>query len=186
MPLFAEICMEQANTNSKPAPLPLFRAEALAARRQGMQGDILLIRPLSLVLLGWLGMILAASAIGFLVLGKYTPTQKVEGTIHGTTPMRGEKTAIELAVASSQLTALRPGQEMRVRCTGCESALTGTIIRVSPPPLHPEDAGAHQVESAVTIAFPQTVELTAGTKVQAEVQLEKKPLLVWLLGRAGT
>jgi hypothetical protein len=84
------------------------------------------------------------------------------------------------------LTALRPGQEMRVRCTGCESALTGTIIRVTPLPLQPEDAGAHRVESAVTIAFPQTVELTAGTKVQAEVQLEKKPLLVWLLGRAGT
>jgi len=178
--------MEQANTNSKPAALPLFRAEALAARQHGTKGEILLIRPLSLVLLGWLGVALAASAIGFLVLGKYTPTQKIEATINATAPMRGGKTAVVLALTNSQLHSLRPGQELRVRCPGCESALAGTIISISPDPPVSADAGANHVASAVMIALPHNSELTSGTKVQAEIQLQKRPLIAWLLGKPGT
>jgi hypothetical protein len=176
--------MEQANTNSKAASLPLFRAEALAARQQGTHGEILLIRPLSLVLLGWLGVAVAASAIGFLVLGEYTPRQSLEGTITGTAAMRGGNMAAEVIVANAAMPALRPGQELRVRCTSCENALTGKIIRISPVP--PSSIEAANPSSTVTIELPENTELTVGTKVQAEVQLEKKPLIVWLLSKPRT
>ena len=48
-------------------PLPLFRPEALASQQQKLYGDILLIRPLSLAFLGWLGLVIAASIAGFLL-----------------------------------------------------------------------------------------------------------------------
>ena len=50
-------------------PLPLFRPEALASQQQKLYGEILLIRPLSLAFLGWLGLAIAASIVGFLLLG---------------------------------------------------------------------------------------------------------------------
>lgn len=174
--------MKQANTNSKPVPLPLFRAEALAARQQGTQGDILLVRPLSLAFLSWLGVAIAALAIAYLFLGHYTPTQQMEGTV---TRTAGEsstslETAFDLPRVKAQ--ALRQGQDVLIRCTTYMDPLPGTIVsvsRISPDP-------ANSIHIAITIALPQGQQLPEGTKVQAEIQMEKKPLIAWLLEKPGT
>jgi hypothetical protein len=177
--------MEQANTNSKPAPLPLFRAEALAARQQGTQGEILLIRPLSLVFLGWLGVALAASAISFLLLARYTETEPIEGTITASTALQGGEMAAVLTVTTSRLSALRPGQKMRIRCRECVSSLEGTILSTSPVFSSRAGVASDHSASTLTIALPATTKLPDGTKVQAEIQLEKRPLIVWLREKPG-
>jgi hypothetical protein len=172
--------MKQANTNSK--PLPLFRAEALAARQQGTQGDILLVRPLSLAFLSWLGVAIAALAIAYLFLGHYAPIQRMEGTV---TRVAGESSRLleaDFALPPRRVQALRQGQDVLLRCTTCMSSLPGTIVSVSR--ILPDSSNS--THFAMTIALPQGQQLPAGTKVQAEIQLEKKPLIAWLLEKPGT
>src|SRR6266852_6922931 len=62
-------------------PLPLFRPEALAAQQQKFYGQIVLIRPFSLVFLGWLGVAIAVATLVFLVLGSYTEKARVPGIL---------------------------------------------------------------------------------------------------------
>src|ERR1700760_1277835 len=63
------------------APLPLFRPEALAAQQQKFHGEIILIRPLSLMLLTWFALGITAAVLGFLLLGQYTERVHVSGVI---------------------------------------------------------------------------------------------------------
>jgi len=58
-------------------PLPLFRPEAVESRQQRLYGDILLIRPFSLTLLAGIAIVLAAGAVGFLLLGHHTQRPRV-------------------------------------------------------------------------------------------------------------
>lgn len=180
--LFADTLMKQANTNSKPDSLPLFRAEALAARQQGTQGDILLVRPLSLSFLGWLGVAIAALAIAYLLLGHYTPNQQMEGTV---TRSAGENSSLMEAafdLPKPRVQTLRQGQNVLLRCTTCMGPLPGTIVSVTR--ILPDSA--NNTHFAMTIELPHGQQLPAGTKVQAEIQLEKKPLIAWLLEKPGT
>ncbi len=62
-------------------PLPLFRPEALAAQQHKFYGQIVLIRPFSLLFLGLLGFVIAASTAAFLVLGHYTEKAYVSGIL---------------------------------------------------------------------------------------------------------
>src|SRR5258708_31952631 len=62
-------------------PLPLFRPEALAAQQQKFYGQIVLIRPFSLLFFGWLGVAITASIMAFLVLGHYTEKARVPGIL---------------------------------------------------------------------------------------------------------
>src|SRR5205807_9764630 len=62
-------------------PLPLFRPEALASQQQKLYGEILLIRPLSLAFLGWLGIAIAGCVLGFLLLGQITEIARVSGVL---------------------------------------------------------------------------------------------------------
>jgi hypothetical protein len=172
--------MTQANTNSK--PLPLFRADALAARQQGTQGDILLVRPLSLAFLSWLGVAIAALAITYLFLGHYTPTQQMEGTVTRTREARSSLLEAAFDLPRSKAQTLRQGQDVFIRCTTCMGPLPGTIVSISRIP----SDSANSIHVAMTIALPQGQQLPAGTKVQAEIRLEKKPLIAWLLEKPGT
>src|SRR5690349_117865 len=78
--------MEQsgATLNSRPhpngdKPLPLFRPDALADQQQKFYGEVILIRPLALMALGWLAVGIVAAALGFLLLGHYTEKAHVTG-----------------------------------------------------------------------------------------------------------
>jgi hypothetical protein len=55
-----------------PQVLPLFRPEALAAQ-ETMHGDVLRIRPLSLIFFLFLGAALGAVTLVYLVAGHYEP-----------------------------------------------------------------------------------------------------------------
>lgn len=159
--------MQQANTNSKPAPLPLFRAEALAARQQNAQGEILLIRFFSLVFLCWLGVAVAAMALGFLFLGHTTENMRIEGTIAGSP----EPQAV-FRVPESQRQVFQPGRELLVRCAACTRPLPGRIISVSTatsPAMG--QSGSARPYSTVTVALPQQEQLQPGAGVEAEIQL---------------
>ena len=65
--------MARSGTNphaeTLPQPLPLFRPEALAAQ-ETIHGDVLRIRPLSLVFFLWLGAALGAMALIYLLAGR--------------------------------------------------------------------------------------------------------------------
>jgi hypothetical protein len=172
--------MTQANTNSK--PLPLFRAEALAARQQRTQGDILLVRPLSLAFLSWLGVAIAALAIVYLFLGHYTPSQRIEGTVMRVAGASSSLLEAAFDLPQPKVQTLRQGQGVLIRCTTCIGPLPGTIVGVSQ--ILPDSSNS--IHFAISIALPHGQPLPAGTKVQAEIQLEKKPLIAWLLEKPGT
>src|SRR5215467_16350299 len=62
-------------------PLPLFRPEAIAALQQKFYGEIILIRPFSLMLLCWFALGISAAVLGFLFLGQYTERARVPGVM---------------------------------------------------------------------------------------------------------
>ena len=61
-------------------PLPLFRPEAIAALQQKFYGEIILVRPFSLMLLCWFALGITAAVLGFLFLGQYTERARVPGS----------------------------------------------------------------------------------------------------------
>src|SRR5437016_12041696 len=82
--------LESEPSPSAPPPLPLFRPEVLESRQQKLYGDILLIRPLSLTLMACIAIALAASVLGFLLLGHHTERTRVNGVL---IPFHGPATA---------------------------------------------------------------------------------------------
>jgi len=173
--------MQQANTNSKTAPLPLFRAEALAARQQNAQGEILLIRPFSLVFLCWLGVTVAATALGFLFLGHAPENLRIAGTI-ASSP---EPQAV-FHVPESQRQMFQPGRDLLVRCASCTQPLTGRIISVSHnTSSEMGQSGPTRPYSTVTVALPQQEQMRPGAGVEAEIQLGRKSLIAWLFEKPG-
>lgn len=173
--------MQEANNNSKPAPLPLFRAEALAARQQNAQGEILLIRPFSLVFLCWLGVAVAATALGFLFLCHVPDTLRVEGVI-----ARLPEPQAVFHVPHLQQEMFQPGGDLLVRCATCAGPLTGRIINVSQPvSSEPGRSGPTRPYSTLTVALPRQDQLQPGAGVEAEIQLGRKSLIAWLLQKPG-
>src|SRR6476659_4728258 len=66
-------------SHSNGHPLPLFRPEAIAALQQKFYGEIILVRPFSLMLLCWFALGITAAVLGFLFLGQYTERARVPG-----------------------------------------------------------------------------------------------------------
>src|SRR6516164_4819152 len=124
-------------------PLPLFRAEALAARQYKFYGEILLIRPLSLTLLIWLGIGISAAVLGFLLLGTYAEKAYVSGF-----SLRGEA---DLFIPAQMVKFLRLGQSIQIRCRSCSqieaqtrtaTVKTGTVKEISKLALGPDELPA--------------------------------------------
>src|SRR3954447_9308384 len=69
-------------SHSNETPLPLFRPEAIAALQQKFYGEIILVRPFSLMLLCWFALGITAAVLGFLFLGQYTERVHVPGVIN--------------------------------------------------------------------------------------------------------
>src|SRR5437763_5845552 len=111
--------MNQPDTKPGPAPqevekepLPLFRPEALASQQQKLYGEILLIRPLSLTFLVWLGVAIAASVLGFLLLGQITENARVSGVLLPASEINAAPQEANLFVPDGILRFVQPGEHL--------------------------------------------------------------------------
>lgn len=167
-------------------PLPLFRPEALAAQQQKFYGEILLIRPLSLTLFVWLGIGLASAVIGFLLLGHYTEKTRVSGIIlSGQSAGSSNSTSSQanLYVPERAVSFVRTGETVVLQSPARRE--TAVVTEISKSTLSAE---AIATQAGLNVAEPMykvTLRLPAegaqnGTRVEAEIPLQREPLLRWL------
>jgi hypothetical protein len=186
-------------------PLPLFRPEALEHQQQKSYGEIILIRPLSLMLLTWLSLAIVAVALAFLALGHYTEKVRVAGSMVSEPGVPGSSAAglrAELYVPGRSLPFFAPGRQVVVRCRSCPAQFaeqTGTVLGISDAPLDPAEVLPAGLPSSgpaykITVSLPppvaQIAELSrppqAGMRVEAEIPLGRKPLIRWFFERSGS
>jgi hypothetical protein len=183
-------------------PLPLFRMEALASQQQKLYGEILLIRPLSLTFLGWLGVGLAGCVLGFLLLGKITEKARVFGVVQGQGHARAEaQTEADLFVPGRLVKFLQPGETLLL-LGPADGRQTVTVRQISDSVVSPAEIPQQEkpVETApvyrvvVTLSSPISsaasttnsgAAASPGARVEAEIPLGRKPLIKWLFERSG-
>jgi hypothetical protein len=194
--------METAARNpDSPNPLPLFRPEALAAR-QSFHGEVLSIRPFSWRFLCWLGALIVAIALIYLLAGHYTPTAKVAGKISSgaaleTAPDRQPLKAT-FYIAENKAFRIQPGARVPLRCSGCTQpfSLGGIVTGIKTIPPSTEAASTNLARPGpvreVTVALSpvkpppaSSKQLTPGATLEAEFPLARRPLIRWLIGPAG-
>jgi hypothetical protein len=171
-------------------PLPLFRAEVLAAQQHKFYGEILFIRPFSLTLLVWLGIGISAAVLGFLLLGTYTEKGHVDGVL-----LTGEA---DLFVPSQTVKFVRPGQSIQIHCRSCSrieaQTRIGTVKEISKSALRPDELSA-QLNAApqgptyrVRLILPRNDDepFPEGARLEATLPLGRKPLLNWLFERGDS
>ena len=184
--------MEAATRNAEsPQSLPLFRAEALAAR-QKIQGEALFIRPFSFVFFLVLIVCLAIVSLGFLLLANFQPQVTVSGAL---APASGHsQSGLEASFNVPQELALnvRPGLIVPIRCQSCgpSGSQSGTVTRVEPlrdAPLNTSSGGnPYRITVAVTPFNPlPEADHWQGAKLEAEFPLQSRPLIPWLIGSAA-
>jgi hypothetical protein len=181
-------------------PLPLFRPEAIAALQQKFYGEIILIRPFSLVLLCWFALGITAAVLGFLFLGQYTERARVPGVM--TISRVSGLSAVELYVPGRWIGRLHAGSRIFLRCDSCSPQLgrqLGTVLQVSDAPLGENELAQRSLDLpgpvykiAVSLP-PQAAQITqanpspqAGVRVEAEIPLGRKPLIKWFFERSGS
>ncbi len=184
---------------------PLFRPEALEARRQQWLGEVRLIRPLSMSVLVAL-LVLCAIAIGsWLVLGEYTRKAHVRGLL---VPDRDARLQAHLFAPSSALGFVRAQQPVHLRVAAFPfqkfGHQAGRVQQVSSAPLQAAELATLPLASKpneplyrVTVTLEQQhvmvygreQPLLAGMQLEADLPLERRRLVEWLfapvLGIAG-
>jgi len=205
MPLPGETRGSAVRHNSV-EPLPLFRPEALAAVQQKFYGEIILIRPFSLILLGWFAIGIAAAVLGFLLLGQYTERARVPGVVTGRpSSLQGTpapKLEAEFYVPGLWISRLHPGNQLALRCQTCSEQFAprvGTVLEVSNAPLNPAELSQVNLDLTgpvykMKVSLPppatQFAQLNpspqTGMRMEAEIPLGRKPLIQWFFERSGS
>ncbi len=205
--------LDSATQQNGVKPLPLFRPEALAAQQHKFQGQIILIRPLSLLFLGWLGIALAASTLAFLVLGHYTEKARVTGVLlAGSSTAKtldGSQRTANVYVPSRWMAKLHPGDRLSLLCRTCPDEIreqNGTVRQISNTPVIPAEVALVNVSISepsykITVSLtPPAAQLSqmrisqtqvsqtndppqTGIPIEAEIPLGRKPLIQWLFER---
>jgi hypothetical protein len=198
-------------SHSNETPLPLFRPEAIAALQQKFYGEIILVRPFSLMLLCWFALGITAAVLGFLFLGQYTERARVPGVITASgvsySGASGAGAQAELYLPGNLLDRLHVGTHLTLRCDSCSaksSRQVGTVLELPQSPASPSDlsqANLNLAGSGNTIAIykikvslqpqaAQTMQVNpsthAGVRVEAEIPLGHKPLIKWFFERSGS
>lgn len=191
-------------------PLPLFRPEALAAVQQKLYGEIILIRPFPLMLLGWFAVGIAAAVLGFLLLGQYTEQARVSGVVVAPSAGPGASASnleAEFYVPGRVISRLHPGEQLALRCGTCSSQFAlqiGTVQAISDTPLGPAELSRMDLNLAgpankipvykIKVSLPpqaaQFAQLNpspqTGVRMEAEIPLGRKPLIQWFFERSGS
>jgi hypothetical protein len=191
-------------------PLPLFRPEAIAALQQKFYGEIILVRPFSLMLLCWFALGITAAVLGFLFLGQYTDRARVPGVFTSSSlayPGSGPGTGAEFYVPGNLLDRLHPGAQLTLRCDSCPARFArqvGTVLEVPQAPVDPAElsqknpglAGptdkipVYKIKVSLPPQAAQTMQVNPSTqtvmKVEAEIPLGHKPLIKWFFERSGS
>src|SRR5579871_1481970 len=188
-------------------PLPLFRPEAIAALQQKFFGEIILVRPFSLMLLCWFALGITAAVLGFLFLGQYTERARVPGIITASNLSNPGPAGAELYVPASLLDRLHMGTHLTLRCNSCSAKFArqvGTVLEVPQTPVEPEELSQKNLVRAgpsdniqvykIKVSLPpqaaQSMQVDpstqAGVRVEAEIPLGHKPLIKWFFERSGS
>lgn len=198
-------------SHSNPSePLPLFRPEAIAALQQKFYGEIILVRPFSLMLLCWFALGITAAVLGFLFLGQYTERARVPGVISASSPASPASAGAgtgEFYVPASLHDRVHVGAQLTLRCDSCPAKFTrqvGTVLEVPQAPVDPAELSQRNPGLAgpldniqvykIKVSLPpqaaQAMQVNpstqAGARVEAEIPLGHKPLIKWFFERSGS
>ncbi len=166
---------QNANSQSS-APLPLFRPEPIAARLR-MEGEVVLIRPLSITLLSGLALLLAFAGTAALLLIRVPETRSIpvaisdagDSNISFTVPQR---LASGLAIGDHlSISVSSPLGEPR------KGDITILDLRL------PAATGDSASSTALVIAAVPDSQSLSGVSAVAEVPAASRSLLNWLLHR---
>lgn len=174
----------KANTEA----LPLFRAEALAAR-QNIQGEILMLRPFSLLFLSWLGVFLVSMVLAFLFIGRYTPRTQVKGIVIAGSSQSASRFQVALDLRTVSATRI-DGEDILVRCTGCGQSFPAKVVASSGSSTSPfcDSPGC---ATLITVAFPSEIDQSLqnkfkpGDAIEADIPGRSQRLVTWLLEKPG-
>jgi hypothetical protein len=192
-------------------PLPLFRPEAIAALQQKFYGEIILVRPFSLMLLCWFALGITAAVMGFLFLGQYTVGARIPGIISASSLSypgpAGTGTGAEFYVPASLLDRVHVGAQLVLRCDSCPAKFArqvGTVLEVPQAPVEPAELSqmnlglpgpadkipVYKIKVSLPPQAAQAMQVNpstqAGVRVEAEVPLGHKPLIKWFFERSGS
>jgi hypothetical protein len=209
MPIPAKT-LSSVDSHSNGTPLPLFRPEAVAALQQKFYGEIILIRPFSLMLLCWFALGITAAVLGFLFLGQYTERARVPAVIT-VSPGAGlsastAQLGAEVYVPGPWVGRLHPGTQLFFRCDSCSprsARQVGTVLEIPNAPLESQELSQVDLSAAavdkvpvykIKVSLPpqaaQTMQLNpspqTGVRVEAEIPLGRKPLIKWFFERSGS
>ena len=172
-------------------PLPLFRPEAIEAQQQKFYGEILLIRPLSLTLLIWLGIGISAVVLAYLLLGTFTERTRISGVLlaGGTS-----RQMADFYVPAPAIKFVQPGESVQVQCQSCPQAVSATVSEISKSVLSREEVALRlsapvrtpMYRVTLTLSPAAKVPVAEGTRMEAEVPLARRPLLQWLFERGDS
>lgn len=160
--------------------LPLFRPEAMAAH-ESLHGEILLIRPLSLAFLTWLGIGLGAALLALLFLARIQDAAPVTAVLLPGTATPASQVEASLDVPLSLAPFVKVGTSLVIRCPGCNDLgqrLTANVIRI-------ENSGSQTFRA--TIALPPEIARSLGSDsagraaIEAEIPTGRTSLIHWLL-----
>jgi len=211
MPLPGKTLSSVESHSNHGDPLPLFRPEAIAALQQKFYGEIILVRPFSLMLLCWFALGITAAVLGFLFLGQYTERARVPGIISASSlsypGSAGGGTGAEFYVPASLRDRVHVGAQLTLRCDSCPSKfarLVGTVLEVLQAPVEPAElsrknpglAGpldkiqVYKIKVSLPPQAAQTMQVDpstqTGVRVEAEIPLGHKPLIKWFFERSGS
>ena len=199
------------NHSNHGEPLPLFRPEAVAALQQKFYGEIILVRPFSLMLLCWFALGITAAVLGFLFLGQYTERARVPGVISASRLANpgssGVGTGAEFYAPASLRDRLHVGGQLTLRCDSCPAKFArqvGTVVELPQSPVDPAELSQRNPGLAgpldniqvykIKVSLPpqaaQAMQVNpstqAGARVEAEIPLGHKPLIKWFFERSGS
>jgi hypothetical protein len=190
------------NAPAGSGPSTLFRPEAVDGQRQSWLGEVRLARPLSLTLLTAFAVGVAVLLVAFLFVAEYTREAHLEGEL-ASSPGAASTAELQavLYAPPAIVGKLRPKLAVRLRYEAFAgqpgaTPASGRIVHVSRTPAAQGECagcGAAQVQYRVTVALDaqslvadgREQSLAAGMRVDADVLLDRRRLIDWLVEPAS-